>query len=94
MSGDHEGLLTDVANAIGATLGQVASTTTQLARTAKRKVSGRGTPQRKKRARRAKIRARATTAAARRRVSGKASRSAKRTPKSARRNARRKLRAA
>jgi hypothetical protein len=90
MSADQEGLLTDVANAVGFTLGRVAAATTKLVRTAKGKASGtarrRRPRKRTHKISRIKGRARATAATAKR-ASGKASRSAKRMSKATARRA-------
>lgn len=83
MTPNDEGLLTDVATAIGATLGRVAHTTNELidtAKNAKNKVSGRPARQVKKAARAVKARARRTATAAKK-ASRRASTSARRARK-------------
>jgi hypothetical protein len=87
MTSSKEGLLTDVATALGATLGRVVHTTNELVDTAKRKASGGPARPVRKAARTAKSRVRATVKAAKR-ASHRASRPGKRTRKVANAKAR------
>lgn len=80
MTSDNEGLLTDVATAIGTTLGRVAGTATEMVDRAKRKVSGRPARRVKKTAHRGKKRAQSLAAAAKK-VSRRTSRAAKQVRK-------------
>jgi hypothetical protein len=64
MSEHQEGLLTDVASAIGTTLGRVANTTTELVRTAQRKATAQMKRRGRKSYRRRKLGVRATAVAA------------------------------
>lgn len=82
MTSTKDGLLTDVATALGATLGRVVHTTNELVDTAKRKASGRPARRVKKTARTARSRVRTTVKAAKQ-ASHRASRAAKRTRKAA-----------
>lgn len=64
MSSQNDGILTDVATAIGSTLGHLVSRTNQLVETAKRKASGGTVRRAKKTVRSPKARSRAVSKAA------------------------------
>lgn len=94
MSTHNEGLLTEVATAIGATLGRVARTSSELVHTAERKISNARPKKRaRKAARRVKTRLRAT-ARRTKKAARKASTAAKKVRRTAAGKARRALRAA
>lgn len=94
MSTHNEGLLTDVATAIGATLGRVAKTSSQLVHAAERKASNARPKHRsRKTARRVKTRLRAA-AHRTKKAARKASTAAKKARRTAAGKARRALRAA